>query len=206
MSFIPAWTIKPPGILFKKSWSLSKIASLAPPGILFTLMLWFYDKPFSWITISNESPAIIIFLFLNCSFVQLHEFLVILESSLFSSESLDWSKETLALIPFLTTLQLSSTNFFVKNFITVSFCFSWFYRNPMKPQESRDAFCTLLLAIIASSIRYNLLSTESWNSLKHFTSFKKPSRFSSFFVLSIVVFVSSVIGFSIFEKFGSSHS
>ena len=68
MSFIPAWTIKPPGIFSKKSSILSKMASLVPLGILFTLMLWFCDKPFSWITISNESPTIIIFLFLNCSF------------------------------------------------------------------------------------------------------------------------------------------
>ena len=178
MSFIPAWTIKPSGLFLKKSSSLSKMASLVPTGILFPLTLWFFDKTFSWIPFSNESPTIIIFLFLNCSFVPLHEFLIILQSSLLYSGSLDWTKETLALIPLLTTWQLSSTNFFVRNFITVSFCFSSFFQNTTLSfkrstttpneastplSESRDAFCTLLLVIIASSTRCNLLSTESRN-------------------------------------------
>ena len=97
-SFVPAWTIKPSGLYFKKSSSLSKVASLLLPGILFTLMPWFLGKTFSLIPFSNESSTIIILLFLNCSFVQLHEFLIVLQSSLLSSESLDWTKETLPLI------------------------------------------------------------------------------------------------------------
>ena len=69
MSLVPACTIKSSDLFSKKSSSLSKMASLVAPGILFTLTLWFFDKPFSWIPFSSESPTIIIFLFSNCSFV-----------------------------------------------------------------------------------------------------------------------------------------
>ena len=47
---------------------------------VFTLMIWFFDNPFSLIPFSNESPTIIIFLFLNWLFVPFHEFLIILLS------------------------------------------------------------------------------------------------------------------------------
>ena len=43
-------------------------------------MIWFFDNPFSLIPFSNESPTIIIFLFLNWLFVPFHEFLIILLS------------------------------------------------------------------------------------------------------------------------------
>ena len=79
----------------------------------------------------------------------------------------------------LATWQLSSTNFFVRNFITVSNCFSSFSKNTIlslkrsttKPDEasvplseSRDTFCTLLLAIITSSVGsgFDLTARDSY--------------------------------------------
>ena len=99
---------------------------------------------------------------------------------------------------FILTLWLFDNS--VRNFIKVYFYFSSFSKNTIfsfkrsttKPDKtliplskSREAFCMLLLVIIASSLRCNLLFTESRNSLELLISFNKPSRFSSFCVFYV---------------------
>ena len=159
------------------------------------MILW---QTFSLIPFSNESPAIIIFIFLNCSFVPLHEFLIILQSSLLSSESLDWTKETLPLIPLLTNWQLSYTNFFVRNFILVCFCFSSFSKNTIlsfkrsttKPDEAStplaDSWRLLYVAVCNYCFLHTMQSTLHRIS-EFFKTFRILQQFIQVFIFLCVV-------------------
>ena len=54
MLFVPAWTIKSSGLFFENLSNLSKILSLVPTGISFTLTKFPFDKPVPLMSCSND--------------------------------------------------------------------------------------------------------------------------------------------------------
>ena len=110
-----------------------------------------------------------------------------------------------------------STNFFVRNFITVSFCFSSFSKDTILSFKRSTTQWSLntatrkqkrLFYVAVGNYCYLHTMQSTFHRiskfLKTFYILNKLSRFSSFCVLSNVVFVSSMIKFPISEKFVSS--